>query len=61
MRTDMEPLGNRRISFAWTAAAWVALVAVLAGGALVVLHRWHNQAAHQAAAQAVAERGHGWR
>ena len=57
MRTDMEPLGNRRISFAWTAAAWVALVAVLAGGALVVLHRWHNQAAHQAAAQAVAERG----
>lgn len=53
----MEQLRNRRFSFAWTAAAWVALIAVLAGGGLVVLRHWHNQAAHQAAAQAVAERG----
>jgi signal transduction histidine kinase len=35
----------------------VALIAVLAVGGLFVLQRWHNQAAHQAAAQAVAERG----
>ena len=43
--------------FAWTAAAWVAVIALLAAGGLVVLRHWHNQAAHQAAAQAVAERG----
>ena len=53
----MEQIGNRRFSFAWRAAAWVALIAVLASGGLFVLQRWHNQAAHQAAAQAVAERG----
>ncbi len=53
----MEKLGNRRFSFAWTAAAWVALVAILAASGLFVLQRWHSQAAHQAAAQAVAERG----
>ena len=53
----MESLGNRRISFAWTAGAGVALIAALAVGGLVVLQRWHSQAAHQAAAQAVAERG----
>ena len=54
---DMEQLGKRRFSFAWTAAAWVALIAILAAGSLFVLRRWHSQAAHQAAAQAVAERG----
>ena len=53
----MEQRGKRRLSFAWTAAAWVALIALLAAGGLFVLRRWHNQAAHQAAAQAVAERG----
>lgn len=53
----MEAIGNRRWSFAWTSAAWVALIAVLAGGGLFVLRRWHDQAAHQAAALAVAERG----
>ena len=35
----------------------MALIAVLAAGGLFVLQRWHSQAAHQAAAQAVAERG----
>ena len=35
----------------------MALIAILAAGGLFVLQRWHNQAAHQAAAQAVAERG----
>ena len=54
---NMEQSVKRRISFAWTAAAWVALVAILAAGGLFVLRRWHSQAAHQAAAQAVAERG----
>ena len=53
----MEQIANRRLSFAWRAAAWVALIAALAAGGLFVLQRWHNQAAHQAAAQAVAERG----
>ena len=53
----MEENRNRRWSFAWTAAAWVALIAVLAAGGLFVLQRWHNQAAHLAAAQAVTERG----
>ncbi len=53
----MEETRNRRWSFAWTAAAWVALIAVLAAAGLFVLQRWHNQAAHVAAAQAVAERG----
>lgn len=53
----METFGNRRISFAWTAAAGVALIALVAAGGLFVLQRWHSQAAHQAAAQAVAERG----
>ncbi len=53
----MEETRNRRWSFAWTAAAWVALIAVLASAGLFVLQRWHNQAAHVAAAQAVAERG----
>lgn len=48
---------QRRLSFAWVAAAWVALIAVLAAGGLFVLRRWHDRAAHQAAAQAVAERG----
>ena len=53
----MEESKNRRWSFAWTAAAWVALIAVLAAAGLFMLQRWHNQAAHVAAAQAVAERG----
>lgn len=53
----MEKRGNRQISFAWLAAVWVALIAVLAAGGLFALQRWHSQAAHQAAAQAVAERG----
>lgn len=53
----MEMPGHRRASFAWTAAGWVALIALLAGAGLFGLRRWHNQAAHQAAAQAVAERG----
>lgn len=53
----MELLGPRKISLAWTAAAWVALIAILAVGGLFVLRRWHNQAAHQAAMQAVGERG----
>ena len=35
----------------------MALIAILAAGGLFVLQRWHNQAAHQAAAQAVVERG----
>lgn len=35
----------------------MALIAILAAGGLFVLRRWHNQAAHQAAAQAVLERG----
>ena len=52
----MERRNKRRLPFAWTAAAWVAVIALLAAGGLVVLRRWHNQAAHQAAAQAVAER-----
>ena len=50
-------MDKRRLSFAWRAAAWVALIAIVAAGGLFVLRRWHNQAAHQAAAQAVAERG----
>lgn len=53
----MEDSGKRRFSFAWRAATWVALIAILAAAGLFVLQRWHNQAAHQAAAQAVAERG----
>lgn len=53
----MQPKGNQQWSFAWTAAAWVALIAVLAAGGLFVLRRWHGQAAHQLAAQSVAERG----
>ena len=54
---DMDGLDKRPLSFAWTAAGWVALIALLAAGGLFVLQRWHSQAAHQAAAQAVAERG----
>ena len=53
----MQPKDKRRWSLAWTAAAWVALIALLAAGGLFVLERWHNQAAHQLATQAVAERG----
>ena len=53
----MDQIRQRRYSFAWTAAAWVAIIAILAAGGLVVLRRWHSQAAHQSAAQAVAERG----
>jgi signal transduction histidine kinase len=53
----MHTLDHRRGSFAWTAAAWVAVIAILAGAGLFVLQRWHNQAAHQLAAQSVAERG----
>lgn len=48
---------KQRRSFAWSAALWVALIALLAGGGLFVLHRWHNRAVHEMAAQAVAERG----
>ncbi len=53
----MEHKATRRESFAWTAAVWVALIAVLAAGGLFVLRRWHNRAVHEMAAQAVAERG----
>lgn len=53
----MEEIGKRRFSFAWTAAAWVALIAVLASVGLFALRRWHSRVAHQTAAQAVAERG----
>ena len=35
----------------------MALIALLAGAGLFGLRRWHGQAAHQAAAQAVTERG----
>ncbi len=48
---------QRRHSFAWTASIWVALIALLAAVGLMVLHRWHGQAAHQMAVQSVAERG----
>lgn len=54
---DMDSIRKRRISFAWTAAAWVAAIAILAAGGLFGLRRWHGQAAHEAAAQAVTERG----
>lgn len=54
----METTVKQRRSFAWSAALGVALIAVLAGGGLFVLHRWHNRAVHEMAAQAVAERGH---
>lgn len=54
----METPVKQRRSFAWSAALWVALIALLAGGGLFVLHRWHNRAVHEMAAQAVAERGH---
>ena len=53
----MEKKGKRGWSFARTAATWVALIAATAGAGLFVLRRWHNQAAHAVAAQAVAERG----
>jgi signal transduction histidine kinase len=53
----MDEKDKTRLSFAWRAATWVALIAILAASGLFVLQRWHNQAAHQAAAQAVAERG----
>lgn len=53
----MKQIGKRRISFAWVAAAWVAVMAIIAATGLFVLQRWHSQAAHQAAAQAVVERG----
>ena len=53
----MVKTGKRQLSLAWAAAAWVALIAGLAAGGLFVLRRWHSQAAHQTAAQAVAERG----
>ena len=35
----MEQRGKRRLSFAWTAAAWVALIALLAAGGLFVLRK----------------------
>ena len=35
----------------------VAVMAIIAATGLFVLQRWHSQAAHQAAAQAVVERG----
>ena len=53
----MKQIGKRRMSFAWVAAAWVAVMAIVAAAGLFVLQRWHGQAAHQAAAQAVVERG----
>ena len=53
----MEKTRTRRFSLAWTAAVWVAVIAALAALGLFVLRRWHSQAAHQAAAQAVVERG----
>ena len=53
----MEPQKRRRFSYAWTAAAWVALIALLAGGGLFALRLWHGRAVHQAAALAVGERG----
>lgn len=48
---------HRKGTFAWTVAAWVALIALVAVGGLFVLRHWHNRAAHETAAQAVAERG----
>ena len=48
---------KRRFSIAWTAASWVILIAALAIVGLFELRRWHRQAAHQAAAHVVAERG----
>ena len=36
---------------------WVVTIAALAGAGLFALRRWHGHAAHQMAAQAVAERG----
>ena len=53
----MEPQPHRRFSYAWKAAAWVALIALLAGGGLFALRLWHGRAVHQAAALAVGERG----
>ena len=53
----MEPQKRRRFSYAWTAAAWVALIALLAGGGLFALRLWHGRAVHQAAALSVGERG----
>ncbi|MGD9613653.1 MAG: sensor histidine kinase [Kiritimatiellia bacterium] len=53
----MDPQKRRRFSYAWTAAAWVALIALLAGGGLFALRLWHGRAVHQAAALAVGERG----
>lgn len=53
----MEPQKHRRFSYAWKAAAWVALIALLAGGGLFALRLWHGRAVHQAAALAVGERG----
>ncbi|MDR0993016.1 MAG: HAMP domain-containing histidine kinase [Verrucomicrobiota bacterium] len=44
-------------SFAWTAGAWVVLVALLSAGGLFFLRGWHDRAAHQAATQTVVERG----
>ena len=54
---DMDPHKRRRFSYAWMAAAWVALIALLAGGGLFALRLWHGRAVHQAAALAVGERG----
>lgn len=53
----MKGAGRRQFSLTWAATGWVALIAILAAAGLFVLQRWHSQAAHQAAAQAVAERG----
>ena len=53
----MKIAWKRRGSHAWTAALWVALIALLAGAGLFALRHWHNRAIHEMAAQAVAERG----
>jgi len=53
----MEEQRQRRISFAWRAAIWVTLIAVLAVTGLYFLQRWHRRAAHEAATETVAERG----
>lgn len=48
---------KKEVPLAWIAAGWVAVVAALAGVGWVGLRHWHDRAAHQAAAQAVAEQG----
>ncbi len=48
---------KRQISFTWAALAGVALMALIAASGLFVLRKWHDHAAHGAAAHTVAEKG----